>query len=127
MKFTIMQSRNIFIVMAILFVLALGGCAHKPVPLPPGSINSFDATSYDVLMTAQGAINGFKSQVASLPAAQVTKVTPVLDQAIKDYNTAEAAWQTYHAGASGDASALSGALNQLVADLAAVQSNMMTK
>lgn len=114
---------------ALMLGLGLAGCAHtaKPGALPPGAINSFDATTYDLLMTAQGALNGFKDVLASLPADKATKVTPVLDQAIRDYNTAEAGWHAYHAGASGDTAALSASVGQVVADLAALQNVMPAK
>ncbi len=128
MNLVLSQIRYLLISLTILFglgfSLGMAGCAatNKPATLPPGAINSFDAATYDLLMTAQGALNGFKAELASLPADQVTKVTPVLDQAIKDYNLAEAGWHAYHEGAGGDPAALSASVSQVVADLASLQS-----
>jgi hypothetical protein len=107
---------------AVALAIALAGCQHTPTPLPPGAINSFDASSYQVLMTTQGALNGFKSQYASLPAAQQAKVKVPLNIAIADYNSAEIAWQQFHVNGATAPAAVSAALGQILADLGNVQS-----
>lgn len=101
-------------------VIGMTGCAKNGAakPLPKGAINSYDATSYDVLLSAKKGIDSFKKDFSSLPMDQQQKLAPYLNQAIKDYNIGEAAWQAYHAGATGDANTLTSSLWQLIADLA---------
>jgi hypothetical protein len=105
----------------LLSIVLAAGCSTKSTqPVLPGAINSFDQTSYQTLMDAQAAIGAVKADVAggkfTLTAAQKT----VFNQAIADFNVAEAAWQTYHAGATNNVAALTTAINQLVADVAAI-------
>lgn len=102
------------------------GCQHKvataATPVPPGAVNQFDATAYRICADAQAAIESVKADVA---AGTVTLTDPqkaILNQLIAHYNTAESLAQAYHANANGnaDTSSLTAALNQLVADIAAV-------
>jgi len=104
----------------LLLSLSLAGCAAKsPVTAPvPGSINSFDALSYRTLMDAQAAIQSVKG------SALATQQKAVVNQAIQDYNVAEAAWQAYHAGATSNPAALTAAINALVADVAAITTQL---
>lgn len=102
-------------------MVTVAGCQHKAATLPAGAINSFDATSYDVLVTTQGAINGFKAQLPTLPASQQAIVKPALNQAIGYYNQAEIAWQDFHKGGATTSSALSAALGQLISSLGTIE------
>ena len=102
------------------------GCGKKPIagpppPLPPGALSQADAQSYDFLMTLKGAIDGFKSQYAALPLDWKYQIQGPLNQAIKDYNLAEAAWQLQHATRTGDLSGTNLAINQLMQDIALLQ------
>ena len=61
-------------------------------------------------------LNSVKADLSKLsPEAK-----PSLNKAIALYNTAEAAWQAYHAGKSSDQATLTAALSQAVADVAAL-------
>lgn len=107
----------------LLLILAAGmfGCATKPAsPTLPGAINSFDQTSYQTLMDAQAAIAAVKMDVSSGKITLTAGQKSVLNQAISDYNVAEASWQTYHAGATNNVADLTAAINALVADVAAI-------
>jgi hypothetical protein len=93
------------------FVLAVMlGCAAHTVKAPvPGALNSFDADSYQTLMTAQATLNSLKSTAATTPSLK-----PILNQAISSYDVAETAWQAYHAAAS---TATQAALTTSLSDL----------
>jgi PBP1b-binding outer membrane lipoprotein LpoB len=104
----------------LVLAFGLAGCAgSNPVnaPLPPGAINHFDATTFDVLSQAQATINSVKSTYTTLPASQQPQVKVVLNQAIADYNVAENAYKAYHAGGTQDTTALTAAIAALVADI----------
>ena len=107
----------------LVLVLTAGmGCASKSTvtaPLP-GAINSFDQVSYQALMDSQAAINAVKADVASQKVTLTATQKKVLNQAITDYDVAQAAWQAYHAGATSNTAALTQAINQIVADIAAL-------
>ena len=111
--------RRLKLASVVLALLILSGCpadTNKPQTLPPGALNQFDATSYESLMGAQAVLNSVKADLSKLPPA----AKPALNKAIASYNTAEAAWQAYHAGKSNDQAALTTALSQAVADVAAL-------
>lgn len=94
------------------------GCSKKNQPLPPGAINTFDASSYDILRTTQGAIEGFKTQFSKLPVSQQLIIKPALNETISYYDQAESAWQDYHKGGGTTSAALSAAISKVVAALA---------
>lgn len=104
--------------------LLVAGCAHQvtaaPAPLPPGALNAFDADSYRTLADGHAAVQSLQQQAAAgtltLNASQKT----VLNKAITDVNTADHLYSLYHAEAGGDTTALSTAIQQVVADLAAL-------
>ncbi len=99
----------------LMTLLNFQGCKPANTPLPPGAINSFDASSYQTLMTAQAALNTLKQEEPQAPA-----IKPYLNQAITDYNTAETAWQTYHASGSNSAG-LTAALAVLSTDILRIE------
>jgi hypothetical protein len=110
-------------VLLLTLTLAAGlGCAAKTtVTAPiPGAINSFDSVSYQTLMDAQAAINAVKADVAAGKVTLTATQKTVLNQAIQDYDLAQAAWQAYHAGSTSNTVALTSAINQIVADIAAL-------
>ncbi len=111
----------------ILAVLSLGlvGCHKATVPAPiPGQINTFDGYAYRSLMDAQAAINSLKANVASGQLTLNASQRVVFNQIVADYNTANALWQTYHAGATGDQAALTSALTTLVTDISTIATQL---
>ena len=117
-----MHKAKIF--MLVLLILGGWGCAKKATAPVPGSINSFDSMSYQTLMEAQAGINAVKSDVASNKVTLTPAQKTVLNQAIADYDLAQAAWHAYHAGATADTAALTAAINQIVSDIAALASKI---
>lgn len=85
----------------ILVALAGGAGCAKHVVLHPGAVDEFDSQTYDALLVAQASLNEAKAQTeaGALPAAAVAP----LNEAIKAYDVAEAAWQAYHAAGATDA------------------------
>ena len=83
--------------LALLFLavpLLMAGCKTSTttaLPLAPGAVNATDQAIYDGLMVAQAALTSLK---ASIPTNLSLK--PYVNQAIADYNLAEASWQVYH-------------------------------
>jgi hypothetical protein len=72
-------------------------CAKTAVH--PGSANTFDSTTYDALVTIQGAI-----EQAKIGVTDANK--PLLNKIIAGYNAAESAYTTYHQAAlAGNATA----------------------
>ena len=109
--------RKVSLIIALCTLIALAGCAAgtpKPVTLPPGAINTFDANSYTTLMGAQAVLNSVKADIGKLPP----EAKPALNKAIASYNIAEGAWQAYHSGKNGDTAAVATALTQVSADVA---------
>jgi hypothetical protein len=116
---------KLFLAIALCFTLALPiGCNLKSKPLPPGAINTFDASSFDILRTTQGAIEGFNKQFADLPASQQLQIKPALNMTIQYYDAAESAWQDYHRGGGTTSAALSAAINKVVSALADLESKI---
>ena len=111
--------RQLKLAAVLVALLVLAACPNnttKPQTLPPGALSQFDATSYESLMGAQAVLNSVKADISKLPP----EAKPALNKAIASYNTAEAAWQAFHAGKSNDQAALTAALTQAVADVAAL-------
>ena len=110
--------RQLKLASVLLALLVLVACPNNPKPqtLPPGALSQFDATSYESLMGAQAVLNSVKADLSKLPP----DAKPALNKAIASYNVAEAAWQAFHAGKSNDQAALTAALSQAVADVAAL-------
>lgn len=106
--------RRFFCFLGLGLLVAVSGC-FKSNTLPTGAINTFDADSYQTLMTAQATLNSFKAQEPTI-VVTVPAFKTVLNQAIADYNVAEGAWQTYHAG-GGNSAAVTAALTTLAVDI----------
>lgn len=100
-------------------VMSVGLGCHKAVASAPvpGAVNTFDSTTYRALMDAQAAINSLKGDIAAGKLAETPAMKTALNQAITDYNTADALWQTYHSSAStAQEPALQAAINKLQTD-----------
>jgi lysozyme family protein len=76
--------------------------------------------SYTTLMDAQAGINAVKADVSSGKVTLTATQKTVLNQAITDYDLAQASWLAYHSGATTDVTGLTSAINQIVADIAAL-------
>jgi hypothetical protein len=115
------MKRSLVVALALALSLAGLGCANKAATAPiPGAINSFDQMSYQTLMDAQAGINAIKADIASGKVTLTATQKTVLNQSIQDYDLAQAAWQVYHSGATSNTAALTAAINQIVADIAAL-------
>lgn len=103
-------------------VLALAmGCAKKAVAPVPGQLNTFDAYAYRVLADTQAALNSFKADVEAGKLVATPTLKTALNQAITDYNAANAAYQAWRAaGGTGDTLPVTRAINQAQADVSGV-------
>jgi stress response protein SCP2 len=111
---------------AIVLMMVVG-CHHNPATtVPAGAINQFDATAYRILSDAQAAIEFIKKDVDAKTITLTDQQKAIFNQLIMHYNTAEAAAQAYHANGNGqaDTSTLTTALNQVIADIAAVSTQI---
>jgi hypothetical protein len=108
----------LMMVICTIGMLSLSGCGKKT--LPPGALNQADFQSYDFLTTLKGSIDGFKTSYAAMTPAQQAQVKGPLNQAIKDYNLAEAAWQAEHAIGSGDLTNVNTLINNVLNDISAL-------
>ena len=106
--------RKLVVMLVLAASFSIVGCHKTVTALVPGQINTFDAYAYRVLFDAQAAITSFKSsQSASNPS-----VTPILNQAIADYDIAESAYQVWHAaGGTGPTTAITQGITQVQADI----------
>jgi hypothetical protein len=101
--------------------LLVAGCAHQVnAPLPAGALNVFDADSYRTLADGHAAVESLQKQASAGKLTLDTSQKLVLNRAITDVNTADHIYKLYHASASGDTAALTQAIQQVVADLAAL-------
>lgn len=118
-----MRKRALCLGLIATIALTVGCAKHVAAPVP-GAINVFDSTSYRTLVDAQAAIQSVKADVANGKKTLNPTEKAVLNQAIQDYNIAQAAWQAYHAGATQDTTTLASAINQLVLDIAGIASKI---
>lgn len=102
--------------------LLIAGCAHQATPaaLPQGALNTFDADSYRTLSDGHAAVQSIQQDVSAGTVTLDANQKQVLNKAIADVNTADHFWKLYHAEAGGDTTALTQAIQQVVADLAAL-------
>src|ERR1700690_805052 len=114
-----MRKKIILALLSVFLALPLGCVKHVQVPIP-GQINTFDGTSYRTLMDAQAAIQSVRANVTSGQLVLSPAQKKVFNQIIVDYNTTEALWHAYHAGATSDATALTAAIQSLVADISTI-------
>jgi hypothetical protein len=114
------------ITFVVLAVLSFGtvGCAKKAATVAiPGQINTFDGYAYRSLMDAQAAIDSFKQSTnngATFTASQKVDFNKI----VQDYNVANALWQVYHAGSTGNQAALTAAITTLVSDISGIATQL---
>jgi len=105
--------------------MALGAGCHSsaikaPVPIS-GSVNQFDSDTYRGLMDAEAAINSLKADIAVGRLTETPTIKTALNQAITDYNAANALWQAYHATAGAtQQAAVQAAMTKLNGDVTAI-------
>ena len=114
-------------VFALLFAVGLTvGCKGNVTPTPPShpnQLNAFDGHAYDVLITAQAALQQVKVEAKKFP-----QFKPRVNQAIAAYNTAMTAYKLYHTVAASNPltepqaqSDLANQLTDLMAQIAALE------
>ncbi|HMF74288.1 MAG TPA: hypothetical protein VK604_01370 [Bryobacteraceae bacterium] len=110
-------------------LLFLGaGCQVKATAkLPPGALNTFDADSYRVLSDAHAVVQSIHDDAAAGKVTLNDGQTALINHVIADDNTADHLYQAYHANASGDTTALSQAIQQLISDLASLSTAFPTQ
>lgn len=105
------------LLLALMLVVPAVGCKKatptNPVILAPGAVSQFDEQSYAVLSASQATLD-------SLKASDVPAIKTALNDAILAYNTAEAAYQVYHAAAVAGQ-------NPATAPVSTALSNLQTK
>jgi hypothetical protein len=107
-------------VLALLLCITIfsTGCIKTVTAPVPGQINTYDAYAYRVLFDTQAAINAFKADVSSGKVAETATIKSALNQAIADYNIAEAAYQVWHAaGGGGSTTSLTAAIAKVQGDI----------
>lgn len=85
----------------------------------PGALNNIDAQVYQNMHTAQAAIEQAKVDIAKFP-----QFKDALNKVIASYNTAESAYQAYHATAKGDVVQLQNQVSTLLVDIGKLQVSM---
>jgi hypothetical protein len=110
-----------FALATCLALLFIAGCAKQvTAPLPAGALNTFDADSYRVLSDAHAAIQSIRDDAAAGKITLNAGQKVVVNHVIADDNTADHLYQAYHANGTGDTTALSQAIQALIADLASL-------
>jgi hypothetical protein len=81
---------------ALVLALVLAGCAAHVTH--PGAANKFDSDSYDAVLVAHSVIETTKTDLANnaFPASIAGNVKTALNDLIKAYDTADAAYIAYH-------------------------------
>lgn len=88
------MTRAPFAIFALVAGLCLSGCSATAIANHPGAVNAFDSQTYDVLLTAQAAIEAAK------PLGTTQPIKDAINKAIAAYNVAEAAYTAYHQAAT---------------------------
>ncbi len=89
------QNRSQIAIIAVL-LMVMGGCAAKQggaTTVHPNQINSFDGQTYDILVSAQAALDEAKSQykAGTLPSSSKS----LINAAGASYETARTSWQMW--------------------------------
>lgn len=110
------QLGNLILILAIA-IASIGSEGCKKYVQHPGSVNTFDSQTYDVLLAAEGAIKQGKADYSSGALPDAGK--PYLDDLIRVYDVANASYRTYHDAATKgqDSAALATKLQQDIASL----------
>ena len=120
------MKRFTYLLLAATLLVPVMGCkttATTPTQaLAPGAVNQFDQQTYAVLSASQATLN-------SLKQSNVPAIKTALNDAILAYNTAEAAYQVYHAAAAAgqnpSPAPVSSAISNLQTKITAVQTAAM--
>lgn len=113
----------------LLCLLLLVGCAKTVTAPIPGSINSFDSTSYQILSTAHGIAQSLSSQACSnngnLPNCFTPTTTQknVINAFISDLNVADLVYSAYHNGTATQAQVTS-AIQKVQTDQASLPTSI---
>lgn len=78
-----------------LIILGCVSCANRQIH--PGAIDSFDSTTYDVLMISQSVLDEAKVQLKAGKLPESSRA--VINRAGSAYDIARDAWLTYRASA----------------------------
>lgn len=114
----------------LLAVVSVGGCAVMGAhPNHPGSVNTFDSTSYDALLVADSMIKTTRTDYLSgkVPAAIMPQVHAAFNDLVAAYGAADSVYITYHVAATQGvatvamANAVTTDLTVLSADIAKVK------
>ena len=110
----------------ILAALVLSGCAGVQTPVHPGAINQFDSGAYDTLIMLQASLTRCTQELAIHP--EYGKYKDELNLAIQAYNTAQAAYKTYHTAGTAPAptAAQTAALQAQIADVVTQVAKLLT-
>jgi len=115
----------VLLLATLLLPAGLAGCHRAasttaPAALAPQAVNSFDQQSYQDLLSFQATLASLKASIEA--DANLVTLKPAFEQARIAYNTAEAAWQIYHAAATeANKASLSTALNGVRTDVTNLQ------
>jgi hypothetical protein len=87
------------LLVCVLAVTMVGCAAHLT---HPNQVNSFDGNSYDSLIVAKSVIDTTRTDLANnaFPASIAGNVKTAVNDLIKAYDVAAAAYATYHTAAS---------------------------
>jgi hypothetical protein len=110
-----------FLLIAVMAV-TIGCGPKKSVAVHPGAISKLDSYAYDLLLVEQDAIKSVQASFAQGALPPSSK--EAINAAVAQYNVAEAAWQSYHAGLSKDTTILQNALDGLVGGVGALQQQL---
>lgn len=117
------QGATIATIVLYFLVITSTGCGlfKQKVPVHPGAVSNLDSYAYDILLVEQSTLN---SAVASFKAGTLPpNAKDPLNGAIQQYNTAQGAWQAYHAG-GGNGTVLQQALDALIGAVGQLQKSL---
>lgn len=113
---------GLLLILGLAFSVSTIGCTKATTATIPGAVNNVDAQIYQDMHTAQAAIEQAKASIAQFPQFKA-----VLNKIIASYNTAETAYQAFHATKTGDLSMLQAQVAVLMTDIAGLQIGMGVK
>jgi hypothetical protein len=109
-------------------LLLLAGCQVKAnTTLPAGALNTFDADSNRVLQDSHAVVQSIHDDAAAGKVTLNDGQKVLINHVIVDQNTADHLYKAYHANASGDTTALTQAIQAIVADLASLSTAFPTQ
>lgn len=108
-----MKFRTAILAALIMFsAIEMPSCAKPTTAVThPGQINATDGAMYDALTIVQASLLQVKALEALEP--QYPQFKAQVNQAIASYDTALAAYKTYHSAGTGDAAALQASIQSL--------------